>query len=214
MTRIVIADDHLIVTEGLRAVLAAAGFDVIAAVADGRAALAATAQGNPDVLILDVWMPGMNGIAALAALRQSGDRRPVILLTAGLDDAHLAAALEAGANAIVTKQVAGAHLVKAIEAVLRGETYFEDDILARAECWASNAAGKQALGQLSEREQAFVAAAAEGLRNRDIAARFGLSEGAIKVSLHRIYDKLGVSNRTELTLLARRSRMLTDNSTD
>ncbi|WP_374530751.1 response regulator [Novosphingobium sp.] len=209
MTSVVIADDHPIVNEGLSAVLRQAGILVSAAVGDGRALIDAVKEFDPDLAIIDVWMPVLDGIATLTELRKGGADLPVLLLTAGVDDAHLAALIEAGADGIIFKQSAGAHLVEAVETILRGEPYFEPPALERARAWADRSSGKLALSELSEREQAIALAASDGTKNREIAEQFGVSEGAIKVSLHRIYDKLGVTNRTELALLVKQARIPT-----
>jgi two-component system nitrate/nitrite response regulator NarP len=205
MTRVLIADDHPFLLAGVRAVLEAAGMEVVAAVADGDAALDAVAAHDPQVLVLDVNMPGRDGVAVLEALRDAEDWRPVILLTAELGDGQLLAALRAGVNGVLGKQGGSRTLVEAIGIVLQGGQAIPADLLARALDLSGRTDSAGMLAALSPRELALARAAGSGLRNREIGEQLGMTEGAIKVALHRLYDKLGVTNRTELALLVRDS---------
>ncbi len=205
MTRVLIADDHPFLLAGVRAVLEAAGMDVVAAASHGDEALTAIAAHDPDVVVLDINMPGRDGIAVLEALRDQGDWRPVILLTAQLGDAQLVAALRAGVNGILGKQGGSRTLVEAIGIVQQGGQALGPELMARALDITRRGGGAGGLAGLSPRELALARAAGSGLRNRDIAGQMGMTEGAIKVALHRLYDKLGVANRTELALLVRDS---------
>ena len=206
MTRVLIADDHPFLLAGVRAVLEAAGMDVVAAVSDGDAALDALAAHDPQVLVLDVAMPGRDGVRVLEALRDAGDWRPVILLTAELSDGQLLAALRAGVNGILGKQGGSRTLVEAIGIVLQGGQAIPPELLARALDQSARTDSATLLEALSPRELALARAAGSGQRNREIGEQLGMTEGAIKVALHRLYDKLGVSNRTELALLVRDSQ--------
>lgn len=203
MTRVLIADDHPFLCEGVRAVLEGAGMEVVDAVADGDAALLAITRHDPDVAVLDVNMPLRDGISALEALRGADDWRPVIMLTAQLSDAQLVAALRAGVNGIVGKQGGSRKLVDAIKIVSQGGQAIAPELLSRALDISSRADRTAPLAELSPREGRLARAAASGMRNREIAEQLGMTEGAIKVALHRLYEKLGVSNRTELSLLVR-----------
>lgn len=206
MMRVLIADDHPFLLAGVQAVLEAAGMEVVAAVTDGAGALAGIAEHDPDVVVLDITMPGQDGIAVLETLRDSGDARPVILLTAQLGDVQLLHALRAGVNGILGKQGGSRMLVEAIGIVAQGGQAIAPDLLARADELARRGDTVNGLAGLSPRELVLAKAAGSGLRNRDIAAQMGMTEGAIKVALHRLYDKLGVANRTELALLVRDSQ--------
>lgn len=202
MTRVLIADDHPFLCEGVKAVLTEAGMDVVATVHDGDAALEALESLDPDVAILDVAMPGRDGIATLEAIRARGDKRPVVLLTAHLGDARLVAAMRAGVNGIVCKQGGSGRLAEAIRIVCKGGQSIPAEMIGRAiDAAAREATTSDPLASLTPREREIARAVARGLRNRAIAESFDVTEGAIKVSLHRIYDKLGVENRTALALL-------------
>lgn len=198
MSRILIADDHHFLREGLVAVLVAAGLEVVGTVADGMAALAEIARLDPDLVILDVTMPELDGIAVLASLRATGDQRRVILLTAHITDSQLVAALEVGVNGIIGKQVGSKELLEGIEIVSRGGQLIPPEMISRALNIAKKLAQPSPLAMLNSRERQVADAAGQGMRNRAIAELMNASEGAIKITLHRIYDKLGVGNRTEL----------------
>ena len=205
MIRVLIADDHPFLLAGVRAVLEAAGMEVVAAVAGGMAALETVTPFDPQVLVLGVSMPGVGGVGVLEDLREHGDMRPVILLTAQLGDGQLLAALRAGVNGILGKQGGSRTLVEAIGIVVQGGQAIPPELLARALDLSGRADSAGLLAALSPRELALAKAAGSGLRNREIGEQLGMTEGAIKVALHRLYDKLGVSNRTELALLVRDS---------
>lgn len=209
MTSVLIADDHPFLCEGVKAVLCQAGLEVVDTVGDGEAALAAIARDQPDVVILDITMPVLDGIATLEAMRRNGDQRPVVLLTAHIADAQLVAAMRAGVNGIVCKQGGSTRLVDAIRIVDQGGQCIPQDLIGRAmEISARQGQAANPLAQLTPREQEIAKAVAQGLRNREVAALIGASEGAIKVSLFRIYEKLGIDNRLALAMLLRDSGVL------
>ncbi len=199
MTRVVIADDHPFLRTGVEAVLRSAGIEIAGTAGDGNEALQVISRCDPDVAIIDVQMPDRDGIGVLEAMRADGDQRPVILLTAHIDDDRLIAALRANVNAIVFKQGAEQSLVETIERVERGEKVIDPALTSRALDLTLTGAGM--LDRLAPRERQIADAVAKGLRNRDIGAQLGMTEGSIKVYLNRIFDKLGVENRTELALL-------------
>lgn len=199
MTRVVIADDHPFLRTGVEAVLRSAGIEIAGSAGDGNEALQVIARCDPDVAIIDVQMPDRDGIGVLEAMRTDGDQRPVILLTAHIDDDRLIAALRANVNAIVFKQGAEQSLVETIERVGRGEKVIDPALTSRALDLTLTGVGT--LDRLAPRERQIADAVAKGLRNREIGAQLGMTEGSIKVYLNRIFDKVGVENRTELALL-------------
>lgn len=201
MARVLLADDHPFLLEGVTAVLAASGHEIVGTATDGVQALDQIARLDPEIVVLDVSMPQRNGIEVLDALRKAGDPRPIILLTAHLTDSELAAALAAGASGIIGKQGGSRELLDGIEVVAKGGRYFPAELLARGLAGARRAAEQSPLARLSPREREIARAAAQGLRNRAIAELLSVSEGAIKVALHRIYGKVGVENRIELARL-------------
>jgi len=203
MTRIIIADDHPFLCSGVKAVLSAAGMDVVATAGDGDVALEQIARHDPDVVILDVAMPGRDGIATLSAMRETGDQRPVILLTAHIDDRALVSAIKAKVDGIVFKQDDSGSLVDAVRTVASGERAIPASLIERALDASIAQPRFSQLESLTRREREIAGAVTLGLRNRDIADRLGMTEGSIKVYLHRIYGKLNVDNRTGLAMLMR-----------
>ncbi|NOW44695.1 two-component system nitrate/nitrite response regulator NarP [Novosphingobium sp. SG751A] len=203
MTRIVIADDHAFLRAGLEQVLGSLGFTIVGSVGDGDAALAAVGDVDPDLLIVDLRMPGRNGVAVIEALRARGDARPVLMLAAEIDDASLVAAIRLGVNGILMKDSDAAALKQAIDTVMSGARAISMPMMERAFMLASKPSETSPLDALSERDRRIVEGVAAGLRNREIAENLAISEGSVKVYLHRIFDRLNVGNRTELALLVR-----------
>lgn len=201
MTRVIIADDHPFLREGVRTVLTQAGLEVAAAVGDGDDALDAIERYDPDIAILDVRMPGRDGIEALQAMRRNGDQRPVILLTAVIEDRQLLEAMRAGVSGIVFKQGGENQLIEALHIVSKGGNAIPSDLIGRALDHSQKPATPTPMARLNERERQITEEVCQGKRNREIAEGLGVSEGSIKVALHRIYEKLGVGSRTELILL-------------
>jgi two-component system, NarL family, nitrate/nitrite response regulator NarL len=207
VTSVVVADDHAFFRSGLEAALTSAGFKILASVPDGESALKAVEQHDPDILILDVRMPVCSGVEAIERLRAKGDNRPVIVLANELDDDELYKVMLANASGIVLKHGPEAHIFNAIEAAMGGARFIQGDLLERAMAASQNARSTSAMGTLTERERRVVDEIARGLRNNEIAQRLDVTEGTVKVYLHKIYTKLGVKSRTELALLARDGRV-------
>jgi len=204
MTSVLIADDHAFIRAGVEAVLRGSRFEIVEQCSDGEEALAAVARVDPDICIFDIRMPKFDGVAALLALRESGDRRPVVLLTADLRDAHLLSAVKAGVNGIVLKDGAEDSLLDCLEAVAAGRRAVSAELLQRALDLSLAEAKPNPLDALAPRERAIVEQVGRGLRNREIGAALGMTEGTVKVYLHAIYQKLGVENRTELAVMIHR----------
>jgi two-component system nitrate/nitrite response regulator NarP len=205
MTRVLIADDHPIMLSGIEAILRDSEFSVVAKLTDGAAVLEALSTTRPEILILDVQMPERTGLDVLRTLRSRGDQRPVVLLTASLDDSGLLEAIQLGVNGIILKDGAQSLLLRCLEDVRNGRRWIEKSLLERALeiSMGGGAETRDGLQSLSNRERAIVGLVAQGIRNRDVASELGITEGTVKVYLHRIYEKLGVTNRTELAIYAR-----------
>ena len=201
--RVILADDHALMRSGVEGLLAGSGFEVVASVATGAAALAAIAEHDPAIAILDIRMPEGTGIEVLQAMRARGDERPVVLLTADFGDRTLLAALAAGVDGIVMKEGGEDHLVACLHAVHGGGRHIPADLLARAKR-IREADADSPFKRLTPREAEMTWMVGQGMRNREIADRFELSEGAVKFALHAVYRKLEVTTRTELALLLQR----------
>ena len=199
MASIIIADDHPIMLSGIEAVLIAAGHKIAARAGTGDGALAAT---GGDLLLVDFKMPGGSGLDVLRSLCQRGDTRPVILMASAIDTQSLRDALALGVSGVILKGSTPAQLILCIEQVLRGQRWMDPALFDQAMA-AGDPASHSPLSRLSPRELAIVRLVVEGMRNRDIGAKLGMTEGNVKVTLHRVYERLGVSNRVEMAMLAR-----------
>jgi two-component system, NarL family, nitrate/nitrite response regulator NarL len=202
MVSVLVADDHGFIRAGVAAVLRGSRFDVIAATASGEETLDAIQTHDPAIVLLDINMPGMNGVQTLETLRARGDRRPVVLLTAGITDRQLLAVLRAGVEGIVSKDGAEDGLIEVLDTVAAGRKAIAPEFLERAVELSLNPEPGGPLGRLNQRERRIARLVARGLRNRDIGAELNIGEGTVKVYLHAMYQKLGIDNRTELALLA------------
>ena len=203
MTRVLIADDHPFLIAGLEAILRDSEFDVVGKTVNGQAALEALPTARPDILLLDVAMPVRTGVDVLRTLRSRGDFHPVILLAASIDDRQLLEALELGVEGVVLKEGAQDLLLECLQTVRDGGRWIQPRLMQRA--LELNRAGgiRDPLTSLTPREKAIANLVSQGMRNREIADELGMTEGSVKVYLHRIYEKLGVNNRTELALVTR-----------
>ena len=206
MTRVLIADDHPLMLSGIEAVLRGTRYEVVAKVADGGAVLDGVEAARPDILVLDIKMPGRTGIDVLRTLRAARDERPVVLLTADIDDRSLLEAVRLGVNGIILKAGAETQILACLDQVGGGDRWIDPSLLQRAlDLAAGGAPAPGPLARLTARERAIARLVGEGRRNREIGDELGLTEGTVKVCLHRIYEKLGIANRTELALLERDS---------
>lgn len=211
VVRIVLADDHPIVRDGLKKLLQLEeDFEVVGEASDGREVLEKVQQLDPDVLLLDLRMPNLDGLAALQALQQSNRRTRVIVLTASEDKNEFVQAMKLGCSGIVLKQTAPDLIVKSIRKVNSGEIWLDSNTTAAVMRQfstgvdSSNGVGGKGRERspLSAREREIVALVAQGYKNKEMAEKMFISEQTVKNHLHNIFDKLGVSDRLELALYA------------
>jgi DNA-binding NarL/FixJ family response regulator len=212
--RIVIADDHPIVRDGLRKLLILEeDFQVVGEAADGREVLERLQECDPDILLLDLRMPNLDGLSALQALQQSNQRTKVIVLTASEDKNEFVQAMKLGCSGIVLKQTAPELIVKSIRKVYGGEIWLDSHTTAAVmrqfaapggEPGTAPPAGAKSRERspLSQREREIVQLVAQGFKNKEMAEKMFISEQTVKNHLHNIFDKLGVSDRLELALYA------------
>jgi two-component system, NarL family, nitrate/nitrite response regulator NarL len=200
--RIAIADDHQIFRDGLKRLLESEpGFEVVAEASDGIDAVRMSQDIRPDVLLLDVAMPRMGGLDALAALANNGPR--VILLTAAIPPADLLKAIQFGARGVVMKESATRQLIEGIHRVMDGKYIIGTDVADDlAQAVKQVGGGRSRPYKLTARELEIVSAIADGQSNRQIAERLSISLQTVKHHLTSIFDKTGASNRLELALLA------------
>jgi DNA-binding NarL/FixJ family response regulator len=213
--RIVIADDHPLVRDGLRKLLEGqSGFRVIGEAADGIEALERAKALEPDVLLLDLAMPRMNGLEVLSALADSTTSVRTVLLTAAIEGEETVRALRLGARGVVLKESATEQLYLCIRAVMRGEFWVGrehvGDLLQALRQLERASSPPPPAATLTARERQIIAAVVEGASNRDIGKMIGVSEQTVKNRLSSIFDKLGVSSRLELALYAVHHGLLAD----
>ena len=203
MTRVLVAEDDPLTLSGISMLLDKTNFEVVATVNTGTAALDALPKARPDMLILDNSMPERTGLDVLRTLRHRGDNRSVILLTGGINDQATKEAMQLGVDGIVIKSTAPRDLLTCLETVVQGRRWLDQEVMQRAMQLAMSPEGpRDPLEALSARERAVASLAQRGLRNKEIADELGLTEGTVKVHLHKVFEKLGVRGRTELILLA------------
>jgi two-component system, NarL family, nitrate/nitrite response regulator NarL len=202
---IVVADDHPVVLHGLADVLRAnSDMNVVAVCGDGATALEAIRKWSPNVAVLDILMPGLNGLDVLARIVADRLATKVVFLTATASDAQLVRAVSDGAQGIVLKEEALSELVQCIRAVAEGRVWLPLAMInAALDRETKRRSKSQILTQLlTMRERQVVLLIADGLSNKEVARRLQLSEGTVKIHLHNIYQKLQVNNRTSLATLA------------
>lgn len=202
MTKVLVADDDPLTMAGITALLDKTNFNVVATVDTGAAVLDALAGARPDMLILDNGMPERSGLDVLRTLRSRGDQRPVVLLTGGLNEDLAREAIQLAVNGIVIKATAPRDLLTCLESVVQGRRWLDQEVMQRVMDQAmSPDTSRDPFDLLSGRERAVASLAKRGLRNREIADELGLTEGTVKVHLHKVFEKLGIRGRTELILL-------------
>ena len=201
--RVALADDQALVRAGLRALLQQQGIEIVFEADDGQALLDALQATPVDIVLSDIRMPGMDGIAALEALRARGDATPVLLLTTFDDSDLLLRATDAGAQGFLLKDAAPEDLRDAIVRVAAGETLLQpvstDAVRARYRYHADDAPPRDTFGK---REVAILRLIAGGYSNKEIARSLFLAEGTVKNYVSEILDKLGTRDRTRAVLKA------------
>lgn len=204
MTRVLLAEDDPLTLAGIEILLDKTNFDIVATVGTGTAALDALPSARPDMLILDNGMPERTGLDVLRTLRNRGDNRPVVLLTGGINDLASREAMQLGVNGIVIKSTAPRDLVTCLDVVSQGRRWLDQEVMQRAMDLAmSPDAVRDPMEILSSRERAVATLVQRGLRNKEIADELGLTEGTVKVHLHKVFDKLSIRGRAELILLSK-----------
>jgi DNA-binding NarL/FixJ family response regulator len=195
--RVVIADDHRLMLDGVRRALEAdGGFEIVGETLDGAEVLAIVARTHPDLVVLDVRMPRMDGLACLDEIVRRFPKIKVVMLSASTSPDLIAAALRRGASAYLAKSVEPADLPSTLRQVLEGNVWSGSETSAEKDSTSANALG------LTERESTIVQALARGLSNDEIAKELWVTPQTVKFHLTNIYRKLGAKNRTQATRIA------------
>jgi two-component system nitrate/nitrite response regulator NarL len=203
---ILLVDDHTLFREGLEGLLSRRNINILAAVGSGQEGLRLAAELKPDVVLLDMRMPEMDGIDVLRQLRKSGFRNPVAMLTTSSDERDLVESLRSGAQGYLLKDMEPDQLVVALRDIVAGKTVVAPDlshVLARVVQGDSiNPSQESPFAKLTPREIEILALLAEGQSNKVIARNLGISDGTVKLHVKSILRKLGVHSRVEAAVIA------------
>jgi two-component system, NarL family, nitrate/nitrite response regulator NarL len=202
---VALADDHPAILLGVTELLGShPDIKVVAACSNGTAVMQAIRQLAPTVAVLDFFMPGLNGLEVLANMSAERSVTTAVFLTATATDKQLLTAVSRGAKGIVLKDMALDELVQCVRVVAGGREWLPPSLIDAAfEREAARRSGSTHLAQsLTCRERQIVLLVAEGLSNKEICRRLGISEGTVKIHLHNVYEKVGVNNRTALAAMA------------
>jgi two-component system, NarL family, nitrate/nitrite response regulator NarL len=204
--RILVIDDHTLFRVGLQGLLEHRGITVVAAVGDGQEGLALAEQLRPDVVLLDMRMPGMDGLGVLRHLRQSGLKMPIAMLTTSSNEQDLVEALRSGAQGYLIKDMEPDDLVVALRDIVAGKTVVAPDlapVLAKVVQGESvTVRDPSPFSDLTPRESEILGLLAEGQSNKAIARNLGISDGTVKLHVKAILRKLGVHSRVEAAVIA------------
>ncbi|HEX3279112.1 MAG TPA: response regulator transcription factor [Thermoleophilaceae bacterium] len=207
--RVLIADDHAVVRQGLRTFLELQeDIEVVGDAADGAAALAGVERFEPDVVLMDLVMPGVGGVEAIRRLRTLRPETRVLVLTSFLDDEKLFPAVRAGAAGYLLKDVEPSELVRAIRTVADGESLLHPAVAARLMEEFSDTERPVAEEALTAREREVLLLIARGLPNKQIALELGIAEKTVKTHVSSILGKLGLTDRTQAALYAVRAGLI------
>lgn len=211
--RILVADDHLIIRQGLRLILETEEeFEMVGEAEDGAEAVRLCSELDPDVVLMDLRMPGMDGLMAIERLRAGQPGVAVVILTTFNEDDLMMRGLRAGAKGYLLKDTDRETLFQTIRAAAHGQTLLKPEILARilAKAGEPGMPGTQAASAtgLTERELEVLRAVAQGERSKEIAVRLGISERTVKAHLTSIYGRLGVDSRAAAIAVAAQKGLL------
>jgi NarL family two-component system response regulator YdfI len=215
--QVLIADDHQVVREGLRMILEAEeGFQVVGEAADGVEAVELTGQMRPQVILMDLRMPRMDGLEAIERIRAQWPQVAIVILTTYDEDDLMVCGLRAGALGYLLKDTSRQALFDCLRAAARGEALLKPEVIARVLSPATSSipgSERRKPGEISltERELEVLEGAAAGERNKEIAARLGITERTVKAHLTSVYNKLGVDSRASAVAVAMQRGLLSDN---
>jgi len=201
-TRILIADDHAMLREGMRNLLEKEkDFDLVGEAADGEEAVRLAGKLKPDIIIMDIVMPRLNGIEATKQIKQISPSTALLILTAYSDIRYIIGLLEAGACGYLLKNSPGKDVIRAIRAVRSGESVLDSEVtrklVQRLASLSKSPEDREASGQLTSREIEILKWAARGLSNKELSEKLFISLRTVKAHMTNIFNKLGCSSRTD-----------------
>jgi two-component system, NarL family, nitrate/nitrite response regulator NarL len=208
--RVLLIDDHALVRKGIEELLQSRGVQVVASVGSGEEGVSRARELSADLILLDVKMPGMNGIETLKTLRASGVGAPVVMLTMSREDADLSAALRAGAQGYLLKDIEPDDLLPALQAALQGDSVVARELVgALTRLVRGDAATQRAtrhpeapFAELTPREREILGCIADGFSNKMIARALEITDGTVKLHVKAILRKLGMRSRVEAAVAA------------
>ena len=206
--RVLLIDDHTLFRVGLEGLLASRGIEIVASVGSGHDCLRLVEEHKPDVILLDMRMPGLNGLGVLGMLRQHNSELPIVMLTTSTEESDLLESLRAGAQGYLLKDMEPDELVLALRDIVNGKTVVAPDlapILARAvqgKSYEPTIEDDSPFSELTPRETEILGLLAEGQSNKTIARNLGISDGTVKLHVKAILRKLNVHSRVEAAVMA------------
>ena len=204
--RIVVIDDHTLFREGLQSLLVRHGIEVVASVSDGQEGIKAAQEMQPDIVLLDMRMPGMSGLEVLKQFQQLKFKAPVVMLTTSGDERDLVEALRNGAKGYLLKDMEPDNVVAALREIIKGETVVAPNltqVLAKVVKGEDPLESEQnPLDNLTPREREILSLLAEGQSNKVIARNLGISDGTVKLHVKAILRKLDIHSRVEAAVIA------------
>jgi two-component system, NarL family, nitrate/nitrite response regulator NarL len=199
--RILVADDHPMIRTAIEVLLRGTDYEIAGTAGSGEETLRLLEELKPDIMLLDLQMPGGGGMEVLRRAKALKSDVRIVLLTAAIDDGSLMEARSLGVDGMVLKNSDPAFLLECLDRIRAGGIWVDDELEARAQ-ELSETLGGSGRPALAPRERELVRCVRQGLRNREIAEQLGVTEGTVKVYLHSVFEKLGVSSRTELAIRA------------
>lgn len=201
MIRILLADDHPMIRTAIEVLLRDTDYEVVGTTGTGADTLSEVKRLGPDVLLLDLQMPDGGGMDVIRTLKTQDAGPRIIVLTAAIDDPSLMETRSLGVPGIVLKSSDPAFLIECLDRVRSGGSWIDPELNARAQ-ELSETFWERRRTPLAPRERQLIRFVRQGLRNREIGKKLGVTEGTVKVYLHAVFEKLGVSTRTELAVRA------------
>ncbi len=201
MTRVLLADDHPMIRTAIEVLLRDTDYEIVGTAGTGETTLREIERLRPDLLLLDLQMPGGSGMDVLRRVRSGKSALKIVLLTAAIDDSALMEAKALKVQGMVLKNSDPAYLLDCLDSVRHGRGWIDPELKARAKRLAE-LPDHGARPPLAPRERQLIGFVRKGLRNREIAEELGVTEGTVKTYIHAVFEKLGVTSRTELAIRA------------